>query len=446
MSHPKAKRVKKAVKYNKHLALEDRIIIEAGLNAAQPLKHIALSIGKDPTTVAKEIKRHRLAKAATQFNHQVNCQNLMTCQRGGLCSDLPACFAMCKHCLRHNCSHLCPAYVPMTCRRTQQAPYVCNGCDQKKSCRRLTKNYYYASQAQASYRSTLSESRKGINLTDIELAELDKLVAPLLRRGQALNHIYANHAPAIPCSRKTLYSYIDQHLLSVGNMDLPRKIRYKKRKKHQKEHAKDQRYRLGRTYKDFLEFTAQNPELTVVELDTVEGLKSDRPVLLTLIFRSCNCMLIDLLTSQTQKQVMDAFDHLERILGYDTFVRMFPVVLTDNGSEFKDPKGLETALDGRQRTRIFYCDPAASWQKGKIEKNHEMIRYVLPKGSTFNDLTLRQVHLIRDHVNSTARLSLNENSPRDLADLLLPHEALDKLGLRRIPADDVTLTPHLLRH
>lgn len=429
----------------KHLRLEDRIIIESGLNANLSLKCIAQSIGKDPTTVAKEIKRNRTVKTLAQFQHEILCKNLPSCQRGGLCNDLPACLALCKRCYRHQCSQLCPGYVPMKCANLHRAPFVCNGCTRKGACRRQTKYYYYAGHAQASYRSKLSDCRKGINLTDLELAELDCLVSPLLRRGQALNHIYAHHRQNIPCSKKTLYSYIDQHLLSVGNLDLPRKVRYKKRKKHQKETAKTYRYRSGRTFEDFLAFTAQCPEVPVVEMDTVEGLITDRPVLLTLIFRSCNCMLMELLTDRTQRQVIATFNRLERILGYDTFVRLFPVILTDNGSEFKDPKALETALDGRQRTRIFYCDPNAAWQKGKLEKNHTMIRCVLPKGSSFEGLTSQMAYRIRDHINSTARDSLNGNSPRDVAGLLLPQEALDKLDLRRIPADDILLTPRLLR-
>lgn len=430
---------------NKHLRLEDRIIIESGLNANLPLKNIAQTIGKDPTTVAKEVKRSRTVKASTSFNHEKSCMNLQSCQKGGLCNDLPACFGLCKRCLRHQCIQICPGYRPLKCANMQRAPYVCNGCGQKKACRRQVKYYYYASQAQAGYRCKLSDCRKGINLTDLELAELDQLVAPLLRRGQALNHIFANHSQEIPCSKKTLYNYIGQSMLSVGNLDLPRKVRYKKRKKHQREPAKDQRYRLGRTYQDFLEFATEHPELPIVELDTVEGLQTERPVLLTLIFRSCNCMLIELLSEQTQRQVIAAFNHMERVLGYDVFARLFPVILTDNGSEFKDPKALEISLDGRQRTRVFYCDPNASWQKGKLEKNHELIRCVLPKGSSFAGITSRQVHRLRDHINSTSRDSLNGNSPRDLASLLLPQEALDKLGLRRIPADDIILTPQLLR-
>jgi len=37
----------------------------------------------------------------------------------------------------------------------------------------------------------------------------------------------------IPCCQRTLYSYVDKQYLSVINLDLPRKVRYKKRKKKQ---------------------------------------------------------------------------------------------------------------------------------------------------------------------------------------------------------------------
>ena len=308
----------------------------------------------------------------------------------------------------------------------------------------MVKYYYHAEHAQTRYRSTLCDSRQGINLNEDELAILDNLVSPLLKKGQSLNHIYANHKNEIPCSKKTLYGYIDQCLLSVGNLDLPRKVRYKKRKKHQKETVKDPRYRVGRNYNEFLEFIAQNPEIPVVEMDTVEGLKVESQVLLTFIFRSCSYMLIYLLKNQRQKQVCEVFDNLEATLGYETFTKLFPIVLTDNGSEFKDPKALEMSPNGRKRTRIFYCEPNASWQKGRIEKNHEFIRYVLPKGSSFESLSEEQAFLLRDHINSFARDSLNENSPRDLAELLLPQEAIKALNLRRIPADDIVLNPRLL--
>ena len=100
--------------------------------------------------------------------------------------------------------------------------------------------------------------------------------------------------------------------------------------------------------------------------------------------------------------------------------KTFGAILTDNGSEFKNPQLLETSLSGERRTFVFYCDPMASWQKGRLERNHEFIRYILPKGHPFDKLSRQSVVLMMNHINSTTRASLNGRTPFELASLLLP--------------------------
>lgn len=447
MSKTKVKSVQtKEDKKSKHLGLHERIVIESCLNSGNSFKEIAANIGKDPSTVSKEVKRNRITQAPNSFNAGSNCcAKAGTCSKTNICKSQRACNSLCKSCKRFECSAICTDFELMACPVTTRAPYVCNSCSKRKQCRRYIKYYYDAGRAQTRYAGTLKDSREGINISEDELAVLDALLSPLLRRGQTLNHIYSNHKEEIPCSKKTLYEYINQGLLSVINLDLPRKVRYKKRRKHQLENAKDQFYRTNRKYEDFLKHLALNPDVSVVEMDTVEGLKSENKVLLTLLFRSCNLMLIYLLENKTQAEVRKVFDSLESALGYDVFSKLFPVIVTDNGSEFKDPETLETSPDGRKRTQVFYCESNASWQKGKIEKNHEFIRYVLPKGSSFENLTSEKVFLLRDHINCLSRDSLNKNSPRDLAELLIPNSAIETMGLRRIHVDDVVLKPHLLK-
>lgn len=431
---------------SKHMGLEERIIIESSLNSGVSFKDIAKIIKKDPSTVSKEVKRNRVEQKPSTFNTGTNlCVNLTKCQKFKLCKSNHFCNSLCKCCKKFDCSTMCPDYELLTCIKTIMSPFVCNSCDKRRICRRLTKYYYYAGRSQNRYVSTLKDCREGINITEDELAVLDALISPLLRRGQTLNHIYSNHKNEIPCSKKTLYEYIDKGLLSVINLDLPRKVRYKKRKKHQQENAKDQRYKTNRKYVDFLNFIGESPDVSVVEMDTVEGLKSENKVLMTLLFRSCNFMLVYLLESQTQAEVCKVFDSLESELGYDTFTKLFPLILTDNGSEFKDPNALETSINGGKRTRIFYCESNASWQKGKLEKNHEFIRYVLPKGTSFEFLTSEKVFFLRDNINCFSRESLNGNSPRDLAEILIPDAVIEKLKHRRIPVDDIVLKPHLLK-
>lgn len=124
---------------------------------------------------------------------------------------------------------------------------------------------------------------------------------------------------------------------------------------------------------------------------------------------------------------------------------LIPVILTDNGSEFKNPEGLELDSLGNQRTKIFYCNPMASYQKPHIEKNHEYIRYLIPKGKSFDNRTQEDIILMINHINSTARASLNGNTPFKLAQMLLDSSLLDKLSLKRIGLDDVHLKPALFK-
>jgi IS30 family transposase len=429
---------------NKHLNSEQRAEIESGLTAGQSFRTIAQRLGKDPGTIAKEVRKRRFRKQAVNpfHNHSNTCRFLPDCEYRHLCGK-PHCMKLCRSCPGHDCNQLCRAYEERHCAKLNKAPGVCNACQTKNGCR-LSKYWYRASQAVMAYRELLSVSRMGINLTPDELTSLDELVSPLISKGQSISHIYANHRDEIHCSRKTLYSYINQGCLSVINLDLPRQVKYKKRRKHRKEQAKNFKYRNGRQYQDFLRFIAQNADLPIIEIDTVEGSDCSE-VLLTLLFRTSRLMLIDLLPSQSQACVLKVFDRLEHALGAEQFARTFPVILTDNGSEFKDPEALERSVFGGKRTRLFYCDPGAAWQKGALEKNHEFIRYVLPKGVSFDWLAQDLVFLLRDHINSTCRDTLNGNSPLDLARLLLSSTAFERLGLRRIQPDDIVLKPHLLK-
>ena len=156
-------------------------------------------------------------------------------------------------------------------------------------------------------------------------------------------------------------------------------------------------------------------------------------------------MLAYLMQEKTQKEVLKAFDALERTLGTETFEKIFPIILTDNGSEFGKPLSLEFNSDGIGRTRIFYCNPRASYQKGMLEKNHEFIRYVLPKGTSFDELSQIDIDLMSNHINSLARESLNWTSPYELAKILLGRETIKKLNLKKVPASEIQLNKTLLK-
>ena len=240
-----------------------------------------------------------------------------------------------------------------------------------------------------------------------------------------------------------MYNYIDQNKLSARNIDLPRRVRYSKRKQKRKE-PKDTTIRKGRTYEDFEKYLIENPDTQIVEMDTVEGKKGGK-VLLTMLFRNSKLMIAFILEDKTSNSVLKVFNWLESILGNELFEKTFPVILTDNGTEFSNPLSLEFNDKGIGRSRIFFCNPGASYQKGAIEKNHEFIRYVIPKGTSMDNLKQTDITKMINHINSLTRPSLNNATPYDLAQILLDKEVLKKLNLTKVTANEIQLNTKLLK-
>ena len=413
---------------NKHLTYEERNFIEIGLNNGRNFTEIAKDLNKSRTTIMREVRKHKFRKNPNGFNNSKNlCKNRHECKR-------------------FDCTKKEKCYEEEICYVLTGAPYVCNGCEQKNKCRKI-KYYYYAKFANDEYSENLRTSRYGINQTKEEIYDLDKLITPLIKeKHQSISHIYANHPDEISFSRATMYNYVDLGVFSFKNIDLPRKVRYKKRKENKKQRIRrETAIRKGRTYEEFKEYMGKHPECSIVEMDTVEGIKGGK-VFLTLLFRQSKLMLIYLMEEKTMECVEKEFDKIKEILGIDMFKKVFEVILTDNGSEFFNPISIEVDKEtGEIISHIFYCDPGASWQKGAIEKNHEYIRYVLPKGSTFDNLNQGKTNILMSNINSTSRDTLNGKTPYDAALLILKEEVMKKLGVTKIEADEVNLSPNLLK-
>lgn len=435
---------KKIQTNQKHMNQDNRVVIEKGLDASKPLSHIGAELGKDPTTIAKEIKKHRVFQEHNKFNESpFRCALSNDCHRKNVCSTELFCKRECKRCPK--CHNFCKDYTPFDyhCPKTDKAPYVCNGCPKKSGCR-LDKYYYRAVRAQREYRTVLVESRTGINMSEEGLAALDATVSPLILNGQSPYMILENH-PEITLCEKTLYNYIDSGALSVGNLDLPKKVKYKVRKSHDSE-IDDTGIFVGRTYKDLQDFLKEYPDIKLTEMDTVVGPEGSHKVLLTLHFCASDFMMAFLLDSKESKHVENIFDQINAAIGTYLFSKTIPLVITDRGGEFKHPDALECGIDNILRTNIYYCDPMASWQKPHCERNHEYIRKICPQTiTTFDRLTQEDVNLMMSHINSACRESLGGLTPFALAKLMLPKELLNFFGLKEIPADEVILTPALLK-
>ena len=437
---------------HKHLSTSQRIHIEKGLNDGLSFAAIARKLDKHPSTIAKEVKKYRtLQPREKDPKKPARCALFKECTLRFLC-DKKDCVKMCKSCydvklLVSKCSYLCSEYREPQCASISKAPFVCNHCARQRTCNK-EKAYYIAQNADQSSQELLVSCRQGINQAPADIAMLDTLISPLLAQGQSLAHIYAFHGHEIPCSRKTLYNYIDQGVFTAKNIDLHRKVRYKckPRKTGTRVSLAAKEFRIGRTYENFQKFIQENPDIPVVELDTVEGGRDNSTqAFLTIFFRNCSLMLIFVLQEKSQDQVIKVFDYLTEKLGIKVFQELFPVLLTDNGVEFQFPERLECDKNGEIRTKIFYCNPNSSWQKGRIEKNHEYIRYVIPKSQSLDHYKQRDACVLMNHINSEARDSLNGCTPFRLSKMLLNNRLHRLLCLQEIPGDQVHLKPSLLK-
>ena len=255
----------------KHLTLDNRVFIEKGLDQDMSMKDIAKPLCKDPSTISKEIKKHRTFHPHNDLAQRgpVNrCIKMKDCSLKKVCPTTSLCTGRCASCKKVSCNKVCKDFVPDTCSRLLRAPFVCNGCPKKTGCRK-DKFLYRATTANRDYKTILTESREGINTTEAALKILDEIITPLIRQGQSPAMIVMNH-PELNISEKTIYNYIERGYLSVINIDLQRKVKYKLRHCHQTE-INDKGIFEGRTYKEFQELLTSHPDMPVVEMDTAVG-------------------------------------------------------------------------------------------------------------------------------------------------------------------------------
>ena len=289
-----------------------------------------------------------------------------------------------------------------------------------------------------------SESRSGFALSESELKQMDDVVSPLLRKGQSLHHIAIHHADELMKSERTLYAYVNNGLFSARNIDMPRTVRMRPRKNVSKSLKVDKACRLGRDFSCFQAYIEEHPDFSVRQIDSVEGIKGGA-VLLTIHFVEQGLQLAFLRPHNDSQSVIDIFNRLYLELGPDIFIELFPVLLADNGSEFSNPSAIEFDTQGNPRTKMFYCNASAPYQKGSCENNHEMIRRIIPKGTDIGQYTQEQIDLMMSHINSYARKKLGNKSPYEIFEFQYGKKLLDAFHLQKIPADEIILSPGLLK-
>ncbi len=429
--------------YNR-ITFKERVRIEAGIYAKKSFSQIAKELGRSTSSITREVKQNRIV-VKSPYTFGKDCIRAVECRRRNVCGD-KECTILCRWCIRQDCTQYCDMQATRICKETEKPPFTCDTCTEKrkKSCK-YNKYYYMADKADACAKKTRSESRQGIRLSKKELRMLDEILSPLILQGQPLSHICNTHRDEIKVSERSIYNYIEAGELSISNLDLRRKVKYRRRRKKTTEIKCNKfSYRQGRTYEDFQRYMDEHPDTPVVEMDTIRGKITKEQVVLTIMFNHTSVMLMILIEDESIASVLEVFDKLNKKLGIRRFRKLFPVILTDNGRSFKNALALEYTKSGSPRTKIFYCDPQASWQKPHIEKNHEFIRYVIPKGRSLKGYTQEDMTLIANHINSTIRPGLGYKSPYELVDTEEMKKLLEILNMSPVAADEVCLSPKLL--
>ena len=396
-----------------HLSYEDRKNIEDGLNENKSINQISKEINRSHSSILREIDRNKkYSEPSAWNNYKINHPDL-----------------------------------DLSCERLKHSPYVCNGCKSRSGCRKVRWTYY-AREADNSYKEVKSEARKGINLTPEEVYKINSILTPLIKKGQTINHLYINHPDILDFSKPSFYNYVNNGVFEFSPLDFPRIVKYKKRKNSKNRRTRKEREILiNRKYEDFQKFINNHPDFNIVEMDTVEGIKDENDCFLTLLWRKSKFMLIFKLENQTTEEVSRIFNILQTLIPYDDYKRLFEVILTDNGHEFFDVLNIECMHStGEQVTKLFFCDPHMSCQKGMIEKNHEFIRYILPKGSSFKNITQEDCDLFMNNINSLCRDSLNGKSPYEAMLFLCDEYVLKSLNCYYIKPDEVILNDSLLKY
>lgn len=392
------------------LTLDDRRGIERGLDRGESAREIARRLGRQPSTVTREVRRNRVYAAPREL-----------------------------------AGERFPGEAPEgACDRVKGSPRVCNGCNKRRcGCSRKPKAVYRAVRAQALADEELREARRGVDETESSMAMKLEVIRSDLARGLSPEQIAATR-PSLGVSKSTIYRWIEAGYGGMGNMELRRKVGYRPRRRRAPRRAAPHSDR--RSHAAFAALPGDERD-GCWEMGTVEGRAGDSAVLLTLLNRATRFQLALPMAAQTSAETVGALRGLLGLLGEGGMRRVFARVLTDNGPEFADEAGIAAALCERPgETRLFYCDPMRSDQKGACERNHVEIRKLLPKrrGISFDRLAPADCALLMSQVNSEPRGSLAFMCPSGMLLAAYGDDAralLDGLGVEVLGPSELDLTP-----
>lgn len=215
---------------------------------------------------------------------------------------------------------------------------------------------------------------------------------------------------------RTLYSYIDKGVfLQLDLKHLPIKSKRKKHKRKTTVAAKPSR---GTSIEKRPDVINDRTEIGHWEMDCVEGKKKKKETLLCLSERFTRKEIIIKIPDKTAASVVKALNVLERKYG-KLFQKVFKTITVDNGVEFSDYHGMEKSIYKGQRTKLYYCHPYNSCERGTNERLNREIRRKIPKGSDLTKYTLQDIQAVEDWMNDYPRQVLRFATPNELFNAFL---------------------------
>ncbi len=394
---------------NKHFSLRQRNYIEVAINNRQGVTEIARFLGFSRQSIYREVKTNSFIKKGRlkQFKNkgELFCESLL------------------------------------------KFPFVCNVCKERRSCPYLH-CYYNAEVAHERSRKVLKESRRGTRLTHEELHALDLFLLPRMQKGQSLHHIYVSNPGYFKVTQRTLRNLINRGELIIRNYHLPMTVRFSPKKIYQRNRSRSRipEVLLGRTYEDFLDTYKEG--MHYVQVDSVIGKQRDKKAILTVFFPKFSFMFGFLCSNRGFESVNQHLLDLRAKLGYVLRQKAFPIIVSDRGTEFDRIHLLESAVDPttgevKQFAKTFFADPYASHQRAEIESNHRLIRRVIPKGKTFDNLTQDNLDLMFSNINALIREKQGNKTAYELTRDYFGQEFLDLINVHHVEPENVVLKPHL---
>jgi len=414
------------MKRKKRLTVDDRINLQACIAKNLSWKETSKVLKKNRSTIYRELKNY--------FTIRDGRRSCVHCVKYDHCKEMGVA-------VHQGINHEC--FEPAHCSKLSHFPFVCNNCENKGKCNR-EKRYYDCINAENRSRGNRVGTRKHKRISEEDIGTIDETVSPLIFKGQSIHHIYeTNPILKTICCERTIRRLVYDRRLEAKAHDLVRYSRFPhkaKRLVHDDRSLKNIERLFKRTYTDLQRYLKNHPEARVVQFDSVIGKREDRYAILTITFPKERFQFGLRILKSDPDSVYSKLHGLFSKLGYGKTKRLFPILLADNGVEFSTFHNLE-----KFDVKVYFTNPYRSTDKAECERNHEFIRYIIPKGKTLDGLTQEDINLMFSHINSYIRESNQNKTPFELVKERFGSEFLELIGIKHVEPNDVVLKPKLLK-